>query len=367
MEPFKNLLGIDAAKKIATVLKRTSPEFSSSLFLKNLESELEPLELKARMLLIKDRLHHQLPTDPKASFQILQASLKKTEEDRFGLSGFLVWPLTQFVSDEGQEHFDLSMSALHAMTKVFTAEFAIRPFLLRDEKRTLRQLMVWAKDEDVHVRRLASEGSRPLLPWGQKIPAFVQAPEKTWPILELLKNDPEKYVQKSVANHLNDHSKNHGDWLIERLTKWSHEESTAIDWIIRHGTRTLVKKGHVGALRLHGITPAQFDQPKIRLRRKSLRLGEALELEVVLKNPYRAKSLPLLVDVEIQFLKSNGAHSAKVFKGKKLELLPDQKMTFDLRLPLRKVTTRVHYPGLHGCTVLLNGKRQDTLWFTLET
>jgi 3-methyladenine DNA glycosylase AlkC len=356
MEPFKNLLGIQAARKISTAIAKAHPAFSARSFLKNLETELEPLELKQRVLLIKSRLERELPKDPKQSFEILRGSLES------GLTGFHVWPLTQFVSDHGLAHFDLSMRALYDMTQVFTAEWAIRPFLVHDEDRTIRQLLKWTEDESEHTRRLTSEGSRPLLPWGQKLPSFIREPEKTWKILESLRHDDAKYVQKSVANHLNDHSKNHADWLVRKIKPWTKEDSDSVNWIVRHGTRTLVKKGHVGALTLHGVSVMDFGAVKIRARSKSVGLGGVLEIDIVLRNP-TAKALNVLVDVEILFLKANGSHSPKVFKGKKFELAPHEMRKIEIRIPLKKVTTRVHYPGRHGFTVLLNGMRQKTQWF----
>ncbi|MGE3758021.1 MAG: DNA alkylation repair protein, partial [Pseudobdellovibrionaceae bacterium] len=244
MEPFKNLLGYEAAKKIAKALKKAEPSFDESLFLLELEKKLAPLELKDRMLELTERLKRTLPKSQKESFAILVNALQSNSKNEHGISGFLVWPFTQFVADEGLAHFELSMQTLKEMTQVFTGEWAIRAFLIHNEQKTLKQMAEWAQDANEHVRRLASEGSRPLLPWGQKLYAIVEDPEKTWPILEKLKNDSSLYVRKSVANHLNDHSKNHGDWVIEKLNSWksSKKIESEIDWIIRHATRTLVKK-----------------------------------------------------------------------------------------------------------------------------
>lgn len=244
MEPFKNLLGFGAAKKISLALNRSYADFNSELFLKGLKTELEPLELKDRSLAISLRIKKCLPKDPLKSFKILQRSLRQNEDDSVGLSGFLVWPLTQYVAQEGLRNFQESMQCLHAMTQVFTAEFAIRSYFIEFEKETLKQFEKWVHDPSEHVRRLVSEGSRPLLPWGQKLHSFVQNPERTWHLLEKLSLDSSKYVQKSVANHINDHSKNHPDWILEKLEilKNKHPENSGLEWIVRHGTRTLVKK-----------------------------------------------------------------------------------------------------------------------------
>ncbi len=368
MEPFKNLLGLPAASRISKAVKRAHPSFHDTAFLKNLKAELEPLELKQRMMLLTERLERCLPEDPRESFRILEDSLKMSETDAIGLSGFPVWPLTHFVAQNGQRHFELSMRALSAMTKVFSAEFAIRPFLINDEIRSLRQLQKWTEHENEHLRRLASEGSRPLLPWGIKLTEFVKSPEKTWPILAALRDDESKYVQKSVANHLNDHSKNHGDWLIKRLGTWRKDSTLRPtgEWIIRHATRTLVKKGHPGALLLHGVKPLTLNRVKTELLTKKVKLNTSLEVRVHLQNS-TPEDVNLIVDIEISFLKANGKHSPKVFKGKKLILAAGAKGRILLKVPLRKVTTRRYYAGKQKGSVLINGARQKEFSFELLT
>lgn len=367
MEPFKNLLNAAAAKKIANAVKRGYPDFRSDVFLKNIANELEPLELKQRMILLQERLTKNLPDDQIKSFAILKGALKKHDSDATGLSGFHVWPLTHFVAVNGLEHHALALDALYHMTQVFTAEFAIRPFLIEHEKETLKVLEIWAHDKSDHVRRLVSEGTRPLLPWGQRLPAFVKNPDRTWNLLEKLKSDPSKYVQKSVANHINDHSKNHPDWLVRKLKTWHKEKAApaSIGWIIRHGTRSLVKQGHAGALALHGITPIQFKNVSVKIKTPKVRLGEALEVELKLTNPLKTK-VAVVVDCQILLLKANGLHSPKVFKGKKVELAANESQKIALRFPLRPVTTRQYYKGKHGCVLLVNGLTQKQLWFDLS-
>lgn len=366
MEPFKNLLNEKAALRISTAIKRSHPEFDTRKFLKGIKAELAPLELKERMLVLMNRLVSTLPPDPKKSFPILTKSLKLNDSDEIGLSGFLVWPLSQYVATQGLDSYDEAMRALYKMTQVFTSEFAVRPFLIHHEERTLKLLSEWAKDENEHVRRLVSEGTRPLLPWAERIPAFVKNPERTWSLLEMLKNDPAKYVQKSVANHINDHSKNHGDWVVKQLNKWkvNSESQPSVDWIIRHATRTLVKKGHPGALSLHGIRSVDFGNVRVRLLASTIKIGEALSLTFSLKNPGK-KECKVVADCQILFLKANGKHSPKVFKGKNLVLKPNEKKTVQLRIPIKQVTTRKYYTGKHGCSILINGKPTPVRWFEL--
>jgi 3-methyladenine DNA glycosylase AlkC len=358
MEPFKNLLGIKAARKIAAALKRSHARFSEKDFLKGLEKELEPLELKDRMVALEKRLSAQLDASPK-SFPILLKALRQNDQDTIGLAGFLCWPLTHFVARHGLEDFDASLATLRKMTQVFTGEFAVRPFFLKDEKRTLEIFRSWTQDENVHVRRLASEGSRPLLPWGQKLPRFDANPELTWPILKALEKDPERYVQKSVANHFNDLSKKHGDWVVAKLARWSNP------WVVRHALRTLVKKGHPGALKLLGV---ENELPELRispLSRKTIKLGDSLETRLRLKNTGK-KPMKVVVDVELHLLKANGTHNAKVFKGRTLTLAPGENKELTLRTPIKRVTTRKYHFGTHHCALVVNGQRQKKSSFELS-
>jgi len=367
VEPFKNWLGEKAAKRIAEAVARAYPAFDQKTFLTGIAAALEPLELKERMLHLKARLKQGLPADSRRGFLILTGALKQDSEDAVGLSSFEVWPLTQWVADEGLAHFDLSMKALHAMTQVFTAEFAIRSFLIKKEAQTLKQLHAWTQDTSEHVRRLVSEGSRPLLPWGVRLPAFVAAPEKTWSLLEKLKGDSALYVRKSVANHINDHSKHHADWVIGKLGDWQkrHVDSPGVKWIIRHGTRTLIKKGHPGCLRLHGISGKAVALVKWSVKTPRVKIGDALRIEAQVKNPGKSRT-EAWIDLDLQLSGSRDQPRSKIFKGKRLQLTAGETATVLLSLPIRVVTTRRYYPGQQSVSLLLNGQRHGPLFFDLR-
>ncbi|RPJ69310.1 MAG: DNA alkylation repair protein, partial [Alphaproteobacteria bacterium] len=230
---MKNLFNQDVASSISKALKKNWFDFNHSSFVKNIDKELALLELKDRVALITSRLKTHLPQDPRVAIPILVKALKDEQHNPDGLENFSVWPLTHYVALYGIDHFELSLNALKEMTKVFTSEFAIRPFFIKDQKKTLKFMRECACDENEHVRRWASEGSRPLLPWGEKLHSFVENPLAAWDILEKLKNDPSMYVRKSVANHINDHSKNHPELVIEKLLCWHHDKNKTaeITWV----------------------------------------------------------------------------------------------------------------------------------------
>jgi 3-methyladenine DNA glycosylase AlkC len=368
MEPFKNLFNKKLALKISKSIKKEYSDFDQLGFLKKIENDLLPLELKERVALITLRLHLYLPKDPLISIPILLKALKNSETNPEGLAQFEVWPLTHFVALYGIDTIELSLNALKEMTKVFTSEFAVRSFLIKDELKTLNFLKNCLKDESEHVRRFASEGSRPLLPWGQKLNSFVENPEKTWSLLEKLKNDPSEYVRKSVANHINDHSKNHPEFVIEKLLKWHHQKNKTkeLTWVIKHASRSLIKKGYKKAFLLHGVENVKIKLMQQKIIRKKINLGEKLLVVVELKNLSSVKSL-IIIDHEIHLLKANGLHTVKVFKGKKLILDAKERQVVEMKIPLNAVTTRVYYNGEHYWNVLINGERSRPLSFDLES
>lgn len=367
MEPFKNMINDKVALQTAKAISRNYPDFNQKNFMKGMSDALAPLELKDRVIFLANRLHEFLPKDLKKSLKILKGAIKLNEKDQIGLSGFAAWPLTEFVARFGLTEFDLSMDVLKEMTKVFTAEFAVRAFFIHDEKRTLKFFESWVDDKNEHVRRLVSEGSRPLLPWGQKLHSFVKDPMVTWDLLDTLKNDESEYVRKSVANHVNDHSKNHPDLVVKKLLEWKKSSAgdKEVDWIIRHASRTLIKKGHQKAFLLHGVESGLVEVITSKILTKKVELGSVLQVEVEFKNMGK-KKLKIILDHEVHLLKANSTHNIKCFKGKSVELesLEQKKMSFNI--PLKPVTTRTYYSGKHYWNIKVNGKSEERLAFTLN-
>ena len=194
-----------------------------------------------------DCLHATLPANYHAALDRLRALAPRIDK------AFVTLVLPDFVGCSGLDHFDASMAALKFFTPFGSSEFAIREFLRRDLKRTLGVMLQWSLDKDEHVRRLASGGCRPRLPWSFRLAALTADPTPVLPILENLKTDPGLYVRKSVANHLNDMTKTHPESVLELLRGWPLENPPTA-WIARHALRTLIKSGHPAALHLIGAT-----------------------------------------------------------------------------------------------------------------
>ncbi len=368
MEPFKNEFSHPKARLIAEAVKRAHPEFSLPRFSKGLEAALEPLELKQRMHMIADRIEAGLPPHPPEMFSILVKTLATDENDKRGLRGFLVWPLTEIFARRGLGHVPESMAALAEMTNRFTSEFAIRPFLREHPERTLKQLHAWCDHPDEHVRRLVSEGSRPLLPWGGNLPHLLEPPHPTLRLLEKLHRDPSDYVRLSVSNHLNDFSKHHPELVIETLTRWqkANPGDPRLTRLARHACRTLLKAGHPGALEFHGYSSAKsIELEAISLTESSVKLGGTLGYQLVIRNASK-RSIKVMFDYAIHHRKANGALSPKVFKGRTRELAAGERWEITGRHPIRPVTTRVYHAGLHGFEPRLNGRAYPVSEFFLE-
>ncbi len=213
---------------------------------------LEDLELKARVEHLADALYQHLPYDYPEAVSKLVAILGPENEKETGMFKEFYWvmPLAKFVEKYGLEHFDASMNAIYEMTKRNTGEYTIRPFLEKSPKKTLTILLKWSKDNNTHIRRLASEGVRPRLPWAPKLDQFITDPTPILPILENLKDDSSKYVQKSVANGINDILKDNLELGKKLIENWVPKATKERKWIIKHALRNLLKAGDEWALQM---------------------------------------------------------------------------------------------------------------------
>ncbi|MCA8983182.1 MAG: DNA alkylation repair protein [Planctomycetaceae bacterium] len=367
-EPLKNQFGMDVVLRLAASLRRQSADFDERGFVSRCKQGYEALELMPRGLHIAHALREFLPPDyPEAIEQLITTlgpRLTRTENN--GMAPFFYLPHALFIAQYGLDHFEESMRANYEITQRFTAEFSIRPFLVRYPTQTLARLRDWTQDDSVHVRRLVSEGTRPRLPWASHWTAARENPRITIPLLELLKDDPELYVRRSVANHLNDIGKDHPEVLCQIAERWLRRASPERLWLVKHALRSLVKQGHPEAFRVLGFHHQKSPLAiTLSLSPEFIHVGETLIVRVTCENP-TARNLAAIIDLRVDFLKSNGAHGPKTFKLKHVELPPRSSLELKKQISFRKMTTRRHYPGVHHLAVLMNGQSILTRDFELK-
>lgn len=351
---FKHSINIDMASRIAKAIVRVAPSFPKKKFLNSLKN-ITTLELKGRVHLLRDALKSTLPDEYPSALKILVSSLEDPE-----IKSWHLWPYTDFVQTYGLDHWEISLNALYLFTKKFTSEFAVRPFLIQFPEKTLAKLNYWAGDPDMHVRRWVSEGTRPYLPWGERLKCFVEEPAPTLVLLEKLKYDPELYVRKSIANHLNDISKDHPDRVVKILERWKKESPKEhlpkILWIQNHALRTLIKKGNINALRLMGVSAkTEIKVSPIKVNKTRFKMSETVDFNFRIESKSK-KMQKLVVDYIIHHVKSNNERSPKVFKLKTLNLGAQDQVLIRKKHSLKPITTRKYYSGKHLLEIQINGK-----------
>lgn len=345
-------------RHIGAETKAICPTFNSKRFLSQTLDGLDDLSLMERLRCVTEALHAALAQNFRPALKTLRKLAPKLD------NSFVTMVLSDYVALYGAADFDVSMEALRFFTRFGSSEFAVRHFLRRDLLRTLAVMEAWAKDKDEHVRRLASEGCRPRLPWSFQIEPLIADPAPVANILEELKADPSLYVRKSVANHLNDITKDHPDWVLDRVRGWPRENPQTA-WIVRHALRTLIKKGDRDALTIIGAG----EDARVRLRDmvvepKTIRLGETITLSFSLTST-SDRPQKLVVDYAIHYVRSGGRASRKVFKLKTLPLAPGASVTLRRRQQIRDFSVRAHHPGRHHVDVMVNGQTLSQTSFDL--
>ncbi len=353
---FKNLIHPGVVNIYTQILSTLTTQFDSKSFQKSAQ-QLDELELKARVRLIssalKNHLNHPYP-------KAIELLLKLSRTGK--LTQFQLWPIAEYIRNYGLEYFDLSFQAMQEITELFTAEFAVRPFLIQDRERGFQILEQCAHHKNVHIRRWASEGSRPYLPWGEKIRQSVLDPSLNLKILEKLRFDPELYVRKSVANHLNDIAKDHPNLVIQTLKKWQKETpdnyKKEFQFILARALRTLIKNRNSQALQLMGVKSQKNDFviSDFKLSPQKVKFGNSLNFSFLIQHRKKSKKQKLIIDYAIHFQKANGQLAPKVFKLKTGMMESPGTWQIEKKHSFRPITTRVYYPGMHGIEIFVNGQ-----------
>jgi 3-methyladenine DNA glycosylase AlkC len=346
---LKEIFNRARLRHIAAEMAAAYPKFDADRFLALAGKNLDTLSIMQRLRQVTESLHAVLPGDFAKNIAILKKVAPQLNH------GFVALVLSEYVAQYGQGDFALSMEALAFFTGFGSAEFAIRHFLRRDFARTIKVMERWTKSKDEHVRRLASEGSRPRLPWSARLDRVIADPSLTAPILEALKSDPSAMVRRSVANHLNDITKDHPDWALRRAATWSMKNKHTA-WIVKHALRSLIKQGEPAALALIGAT----GKPKVRvtdfqIAPVRIKLGGKIALSCAIRST-SAEMQTLVIDYAIHYVKKSGETSRKVFKLKQITLAPNETVQIARGQAIRDFTTRVHYAGRHAVELLINGE-----------
>lgn len=362
MEPFKEYMNSDVIDTIGDIFKTTWPAFDRQGFVGKAGASLSTLELKERVMQVACALDEVLPCDFGDLSVILLSSLHPSEDtDRDGvtfgpegISGWAVWPLTELVVKRGLDYPAEALDLLKEMTKRWTSEFAVRPFLEKWPEVALPIFHTWANDPNRHVRRLASEGSRPRLPWGMRLQAFVNDPTPLLPLLETLKDDPEDYVRRSVANNLNDVAKDHPDLVSGLAERWLTAASKNRQRLVKHACRTLIKQGHPAALQAFGYMPLASAEASLAIHTPKVTYGDAVEFTLSLSDlPVDSR---LMIDYAVHFVKANGTLSPKVFKWKDMQMANGGELVATRKHAIKPITTRKYYEGQHLIEITVNGQ-----------
>jgi 3-methyladenine DNA glycosylase AlkC len=343
--------------ELGEALHRVCPEFDRVKF-SNLvfDASWESRELKKRMRHVTECLHETLDKEyPEA--------LKLLIEVAPSFHGFDTMAFPDYVQCYGLDHWDLSLPALAFFTTLCSSEYAVRPFIEQDPQRAMEYLYAWAEDENEHVRRLASEGCRPRLPWGMALPQFKKDPSPILPVLEKLKDDPSEYVRKSVANNLNDVSKDHPQLVLDICERW-HGHSANTDWIVKHACRTMLKAGNRRAMHLFGFSDTEnATVQRLTLDRHTLSVGEKLNFTFEL-NVDTNEARHVRLEYAVQYARPEGKVSRKVFQIKEETFDPGTHV-ISRKLSLADQSTRKHYPGHHQISIFVNGVEMASSGFEL--
>lgn len=350
---LKDYITRDSTQLLAEHIHAAHRQFEVKRFVNASCRGLAPLEFTQRTQHIAKQLRHFLPESVPRSLKIISKCLPDPLPAADGMfsQSFWLWPLSDFIRDYGGDHWEESLDACYQLTQRFTAEFAIRPQLSRRPQPTLSRLQEWTSDSSEHVRRLCSEGTRPRLPWA---PRLDLPRDSVLPILESLQSDPARYVQRSVANHLNDLGKDDSSWLLKVMRSWMRSKDPATDWIVRHALRSLIKAGDPSALKIIGYSKPNIERITFRVTPKRVSIGSPITAKLQLSGKGK-KPQPLRIDWVLHYPRPGRESYRKVFIGKETTLEPNATFECQKRFDMKPRNTRRLYPGVHRLEVQANG------------
>lgn len=372
-EPFKNIWNEQFFGEFTKTMKRIMGDFDEHLFLSQvIDDKWESEALLQRRMHISTVMRNFLPRDYKSAIAKILELIKcvketpyweNVKETQFGLSlEYLI--LADFVAQYGLDNYETSVRALEEITQFTTCEFAVRPFIAKYPDEMMRQMLAWSKHEHWEVRRLASEGCRPRLPWSMALPNLKNNPAPIIPVLENLKDDSFQIVRKSVANNLNDIAKDNPQIVIDLARKWQGKSKNT-DWVIKHGCRTLLKQGNTDTLEIFGLKAVKnIYIQSFQLLTPKVNIGKSLEFSFKLINDNKEK-VKIRLEYGLYYQKANGTLSKKVCKISEKEYAGNSITQITRKQSFRLITTRIFHLGLHQISVIINGNEFEKHNFEL--
>ena len=356
-EPLKNLFNEALISSLAACLKTSYGEFDVEAFQEKVfAAGWKQKELKQRMEHISVMMHEHLPGNYPQAIEIL-----KPVSSNFSGLEHMIFPA--YVELFGMGDFEISMSALEYFTPNSSSEFAIRPFIKQAPEKTMQQMSVWAESDDAHVRRLASEGCRPRLPWAMALPLFKQDARPVLKILDKLMFDESQYVRRSVANNLNDISKDHPDVVIN-IAKNFLGKNMDTDRLVKHACRTLLKQGEPQILKVFGFKKPHHIKITDFVVQDAVYIGDKLNFSFNLLTEESCLG-KLRIEYAIDFMKNNGRQKRKIFQISESENTRQQK-EISKQHSFKLISTRKYYPGAHGLAIIVNGRELTNAMFQLR-
>ncbi|MBX2825767.1 MAG: DNA alkylation repair protein [Gammaproteobacteria bacterium] len=356
-----------AATNLADQLSAADADFNKKKFVRLATRNLSKLEFSQRVQQFADAMRSELPEDIPQALDVIVRSLPPPLPDCESITdGYLQWPVGQFIADHGLPHLNESMRAMVELTQRFSSEYAVRPFVEHYPDAVFDQLMKLTAHESPHVRRWCSEGVRTRLPWGKKLTFLCEDPTPIWPVLDALRDDPELYVRRSVANNLNDITKDQPALVLKRCKRWARSGNPEVDWVIRHALRGLIKAGNPEALAAIGYREPRKLEVSLKIKPARVQIGGHVNLAIDLQSA-DARKQKLMIDFIVHYVRKNGSSSAKVFKWTTVELPTKGSIALQKRHSMKETTVRALYPGVHYVEVQVNGHKLAQGKFTLVT
>jgi 3-methyladenine DNA glycosylase AlkC len=362
---FKDIYSVPFYDRFSGIAGEVIPSFDKTKFMQSIFSGgWEKKELKERMKHTALVLHDFLPGDFDSSAKVIEQLIAKLRQNDFGEASLEFMFFPEYIERFGLDHFETSIKTIESVTQFTSCEFAVRPFIIKYGGEMINQMLQWSLHKSENVRRLSSEGSRPRLPWAMALPALKNDPAPILPILENLKNDPSEWVRRSVANNLNDISKDNPGIVIDIAKKWKGI-SRETDAIIKHGCRTLLKQGHPVILEYYQLNRSdKIEVSDFKIINPRLAAGDDLIFSFTLQNR-EVTPQNIRMEYGVYYLKQNGQHSKKVFKISERTFQPDEKAGITRKQSFRIITTRKFYPGAHKLSIIINGQEREAAEFEL--